>query len=51
MDALVRLGQLALDCPEIAEIEVNPLRALPEGKGACAIDVTPDWARNTARNG
>lgn len=39
MDALVRLGQLALDCPEIAEIEINPLRALPEGKGACAIDV------------
>ena len=37
IDALVRLAQLAYDLPQIAEIEVNPLRALNEG--ACAIDV------------
>ncbi len=39
IQALGRLAQLALDCPQIAEIEMNPLRVLPEGQGACAIDV------------
>ena len=37
--ALARLAQLALDCPELGEIEINPLRVLPEGQGAFAIDV------------
>jgi acetyltransferase len=35
--ALVRLSHLAADHPEIAEIEVNPLRVL--SKGVVAIDV------------
>jgi acetyltransferase len=39
MQALARLAQLAVDCPAIAEIEINPLRVLPEGQGAFAIDV------------
>jgi acetyltransferase len=39
MQALARLAQLAVDCPDIAEIEINPLRVLPEGQGAFAIDV------------
>ncbi len=39
IDALARLAQLAVDCPEIAEIEINPLRALPTHQGAVAIDV------------
>ncbi len=38
-DALVRLAQLALDFPQIAEIEINPLRVLAEGQGAYAVDV------------
>ena len=38
-DALVRLGQLALDCPQIAEIEINPLLVLAEGQGAAVVDV------------
>ena len=38
-DILVRLAQLAYDCPQIAEIEINPLRVLAEGQGAVAIDV------------
>ena len=37
--AMARLAQLALDCPELGEIEINPLRVLPEGQGAFAIDV------------
>ncbi len=29
--ALVRLSQIAVDCPEIAAIAINPLRARPDG--------------------
>jgi succinyl-CoA synthetase beta subunit len=36
---LARLAQLAFDCPELAEIEVNPLRVLAQGQGAYAVDV------------
>lgn len=38
-DALLRLGQLAADFPQIAEIEINPLRVLAKGDGAIALDV------------
>jgi acetyltransferase len=38
-EILQRLGQLAFDLPEIAEIEINPLRALAPGQGALALDV------------
>jgi len=33
-----RLGQLAADFPQLAEIELNPVRVLPEGQGAFAVD-------------
>ncbi len=36
--ALLHLAQLAHDFPQIAEIEINPLRVLPAGQGALAID-------------
>jgi acyl-CoA synthetase (NDP forming) len=39
LDALMRLAQLAFDFPELAEIEINPIRALPEGQGVFALDV------------
>jgi len=42
LDAVVsciqRLGQLALDFPEIEEAEVNPLLVFPPGQGALALD-------------
>jgi acetate---CoA ligase (ADP-forming) len=38
VDAIVRVGQLAADHPEIAELDVNPLLVLPEGQGAIAVD-------------
>lgn len=38
-EALTRLAQLAWDFPELAEIEINPLRVFPEGQGFAAIDV------------
>ncbi|MEW6569395.1 MAG: acetate--CoA ligase family protein [Chloroflexota bacterium] len=39
LQAVLRLGQLAVDFPEILEAEINPLRVLPEGRGALALDV------------
>jgi acetyltransferase len=33
-----RLGQLAADFPQLAEIELNPVRVLPDGQGAFAVD-------------
>ena len=38
-DALRRLGQLAVDFPEIAEAEINPMRVFERGRGAVALDV------------
>jgi acetyl coenzyme A synthetase (ADP forming)-like protein len=39
VDAIVRIGQLAADFPEITELDVNPLMVLPAGHGALAADV------------
>jgi acetyltransferase len=47
IEILTRLAQLAADFsstgshsgPQLAEIEINPLRVLPEGHGAFAVDV------------
>jgi acetyltransferase len=39
IDVLLRLGQMASDLPELAEIEINPLRVLPAGKGVLALDI------------
>ena len=39
LEALLRLAQLAVDFPQLAEIEINPLRVLEDGQGAVALDV------------
>ncbi len=39
IEALLRLGQMAVDFPQIAEVEINPLCALPGDGGAIALDV------------
>lgn len=39
IEAILRLAQLAADYPELTEVEINPLRVLPEGQGAFALDV------------
>ncbi len=38
IEVLLRLSQLALDFPQIAELEINPLRVLDAGEGAYALD-------------
>ena len=37
LDILIRLGQMAMDLPQLAEIEINPLLVLDTG--ATAVDV------------
>ena len=37
-DVIAKLGQLALDYPQIREVEINPLRVYPAGEGVLALD-------------
>ncbi|HEY85728.1 MAG TPA: CoA-binding protein, partial [Chloroflexi bacterium] len=39
VDVMLRMAQIALDTPEIAELEINPLYVFPAGEGAVAVDV------------
>ncbi len=39
LDSLILLGQLAADFPQLAEIEINPLRVFPQSQGSAALDV------------
>jgi len=43
IDAILRVSQLAVDCPAIAELDVNPLLAFPDGVMAvdARVAVTP----------
>jgi acyl-CoA synthetase (NDP forming) len=37
-DTIIRLSQLAVDCPQIKELDINPLILLEEGHGAYIAD-------------
>ncbi len=39
LKALVLLGQLSADFPQLAEIEINPLRVFADSQGTAALDV------------
>jgi acetyltransferase len=39
IDALMRIGQLVTDFPEIVELDINPLTVFEEDRGAVAIDM------------
>jgi acetyl coenzyme A synthetase (ADP forming)-like protein len=39
IDALLRVGQLVLDFPEIAELDINPFVVYEQGQGGIAIDM------------
>ncbi len=34
----MRLSQLAVDCPQIKELDINPLIVLEDGKGSFVAD-------------
>jgi acyl-CoA synthetase (NDP forming) len=38
-DCLLRVSQLAVQFPRIAECDLNPVRVYPEGRGVMAVDV------------
>jgi acetyltransferase len=38
VDAIVRIGQLAANHPQLAELDINPLLVLGEGQGVMAVD-------------
>ena len=38
IESLLRLSQLLTDFPQIAEVDINPLRVLHEGEGCLALD-------------
>jgi acyl-CoA synthetase (NDP forming) len=38
VDLIVRVGRLAADHPEIAEVDLNPVLVLPEGRGLMPVD-------------
>jgi len=37
-DVIIKISQLAINIPKISEIEINPLRVFPDGRGALALD-------------
>lgn len=37
-DSILRLSQLAVECPEIEELDINPLFAYEQGKGCAVLD-------------
>ena len=39
VECICRLAQLVTDFPEIAELDINPLLALPRGEGVRVLDV------------
>lgn len=39
VNALLRMGQLVVDFPEITELDINPLMVYQRGQGAIAIDM------------
>ena len=42
MNIILRLSQLAMDFPQIQEVEINPLRVFPDGKGALGLRLQDD---------
>ncbi|MBN2045259.1 MAG: acetate--CoA ligase family protein [Anaerolineales bacterium] len=38
IESLLRLSQFLTDFPQVAELDINPLRVLPAGKGCLALD-------------
>jgi acetyltransferase len=39
VEAILRMSQLAMELPQVMEVEINPLRVLQQGQGAVALDI------------
>lgn len=50
IDTMQLLSQIALDFPQISEIEINPLLIRDEGKGAIVVDARVAMAKNEPEN-
>ena len=54
LEALLRIGQLVTDFPEIAELDINPFMVYEEGQGGIALDMRlilrPPSAAHTSAN-
>ncbi len=48
-ECLMRLSQLALDCPQIKELDINPLIVLEEFKGSFVADARILLSSSTAQ--
>jgi acetate---CoA ligase (ADP-forming) len=49
-EAVYRLGHLVKSCPEIAEVDVNPLVIYPKGRGSVALDALISMASKRTAN-
>jgi acyl-CoA synthetase (NDP forming) len=38
VETILRLGQMVEDIPQVAELDLNPLMVLKEGRGAIVVD-------------
>jgi acetyltransferase len=50
VDDILRLSQLAIDFPEILEMDINPLMVFPEGGGTMAIDARLTISQNAVNH-
>ncbi|MCI4370994.1 MAG: acetate--CoA ligase family protein, partial [Thermoplasmata archaeon] len=50
-EAIERVSQLIVECPEVAELDLNPLIVRPMGEGVVAVDarVALDLSSRSAR--
>ena len=46
VDTIIKLGAIIQKCPEISDIEINPLVVYEQGLGAKAVDVRIILAKN-----
>ena len=51
LQAILRLSRLLTEVPEIRQVDINPLKLLPEGKGCVALDIRVEIQRgNDSKN-
>lgn len=48
LEVLIKISRLVAAVPQLEEIEINPLRVLPAGKGAYAVDVRARFRASSA---